>query len=417
MIKRLWHHYDRAIWVRFFGQIITAVGNFMITPFITLYLYEKLHIHLMSTMVIASMSPAVGLVVGLLAGNLTDRFGRKSLMCVSLFGQAFSMLLFGFASTVWQFAVITILQGAFNAMYFPAASAQVTDVVKEEQRSEVFSLLHMGLNVGAAVGPLVGASFFQSSPLILFLTAAGSAAMAGLLILVYIPETKPRTHTSDLLKGSAQKDEAASRVTDPGRGTGLYVLIIWITVLSLPIQLLYAQVRTNLPIHLSHHFANYVHVFALMQTFNGISVIVLQMVIARITRKHQAWALILFSYVAFASVGIGYAFAPSLGVLLAVEFVFTLGEMIGFPQLQHVVSLLAPADKRGKYFSIFGLRWTAGSIVGPLAGGWVMKTLSGSYLFAGIGVVIFVSGLLMVWTLRTKARPVSHSEETVHSLS
>lgn len=311
MLTRLWHHYDQTVWIRFLGQVITAVGNFMIGPFITLYLYEKLHIALMSTMLVAAISPAVGLLGGLIAGHLTDRLGRKSMMCISLFGQAAAMIGFGFASVLWQFVVITMAQGALNALFFPAASAQISDVVPEEQRSEVFSLLHMGLNIGAAVGPLVGATFYQSSPLILFLSAGISSALGGLLVLIYIPETKPAV----MEQNDGPIGESLSgrkRRFSPVALWREYRLILWMTFLSLPIQLLYAQVRTNLPIHLSHHFTNYVHMYAIMQTFNGICVIALQMIVARVTRKQKPWVLIFFSFFAFSMVGYGYAWAPSL---------------------------------------------------------------------------------------------------------
>lgn len=126
------------------------------------------------------------------------------------------------------------------------------------------------------------------------------------------------------------------------------------------------------------------------------------MLVSRLTRNMKTWLLLLFSFTAFTCVGFGYAWAPSLAVLLATEFVFTVGEMIGFPQLQHAVGLLAPADKRGKYFAIFGLRWTIGNVVGPLFGGWLMRSVGGAWMFITIGIVIFVAGLLMVVTLRSR---------------
>lgn len=98
-------------------------------------------------------------------------------------------------------------------------------------------------------------------------------------------------------------------------------------------------------------------------------------------------------------------------MLLAVEFVFTLGEMVGFPQLQQVVSLLAPADKRGMYFAIFGLRWTVGSIIGPLLGGWIMGIWNGIYLFSIVGSLILLAGVTMVWTLRLQSRKENLKEQ------
>lgn len=424
MLRKLWHQYDTAVWVRFIGQVISSLGNFMISPFISLYLYERLHVSLMNTMVVVAISPAVSLISGVFAGPLTDRWGRKPLMCLSLAGQAVALALYALAHNAPQFALITVMEGVFESFYWPAASAQITDVVPEHQRSEVFSLLHMGLNIGAAAGPLAGAAFFATAPRLLFCIAAFTTLVTALLILRFVPETRPvaaevidrkATAAGQRVRGrrgSNWRDRihfARSRGDAPGERAkrrrahfGDYVLVGWITLLSLPITLLYAQVRTNLPLHLAHHFVNYTHVYAVMMTFNGTCVIVFQMFVSRLTRNMQTWILLLFSCTAFTCVGFGYAWAPSFAVLLATEFIFTLGEMTGFPQLQHAISLLAPVDKRGIYFSIFGLRWTIGSVAGPILGGWLMRMAGGTWMFATIGSVIFIAGLLLVATIRSR---------------
>jgi MFS family permease len=415
MLQKLVRQYDTAVWIRFLGQVVSSLGNFMITPFISLYLYERLHVSLMNTMLVASISPAVSLVSGFFAGPLTDRWGRKPLMCLSLSGQAVCLALYALAHNALQFALVTVLEGIFESFYWPSASAQITDVVPEEKRSEVFALLHMGLNIGAAAGPLIGAAFFATSPRLLFWIAAGSTMLTTFLIGRFVPETKPTRGMDAAGASSAERDRKTTfrRTRSVFRRVNVrdYFLVSWITLLSLPITLLYAQVRTNLPLHLSHHFTNYTHIYAIMMTFNGTCVIVFQMLVSRLTRNMRIWLLLLFAFTAFACVGFGYAWARSLAVLLATEFVFTVGEMIGFPQLQHAVGLLAPADKRGKYFAIFGLRWTIGNVVGPLFGGWLMRSVGGAWMFTTVGIVIFVAGLLMVVTLRSRMpAPVVQTE-------
>ena len=405
MLNRILSHYDKAIWIRFLGQVISSLGNFMITPFITLYLYNRLHVSLIDTMLVVSIAPAVSLVSGVFAGPLADRWGRKPLLCLSLFGQAITLALYALAHNAAQFAIITMLEGVAESFYWPAASAQITDVVPEEKRSEVFSLLHMGLNIGAAIGPMIGAAFFTTAPRVLFIIAGATTLLTALLILRYVPETRPAKASS--------RQAASSHAGLPKKlplflrhfhvGKGLlkdYGLVTWITILSLPITILYAQVRTNLPLHLALHFTNYTHVFAIMMTFNGTCVILFQMVVSRLTRTSQTWFLLLISSLAFAAVGFGYAFAPSLALLLLTEFVFTVGEMIGFPQLQHAVGLLAPPEKRGIYFAIFGLRWTIGSVAGPLIGGWFTRIASGAWMFSIVGIAILIAGLLMVAIIR-----------------
>jgi MFS family permease len=398
-VKSILKSYDVAVWVRFLGQVITSLGGFMIGPFITLYMYKQLHIGLMSTMAVTSVSPFVGMLTGLVAGRLSDRLGRKPMMMASLFGQGVAMLFFAFVHHAWQIVFITLLDGAASALYWPAANAQITDVVPEHKRGEVFSLLHMGLNVGAAVGPTVGAIFFQHHARILFFVSAACTFSTMFLIWTLIPETR---RSMSVLKSDSSTAITVKKSWSV-QSVRAYLPVVWITLLSLPVSLLYAQVRTNLPIHLSNHFANYTHVFAIMMTFNGIVVILLQMLIARLARDRAVWKLVAISYLSFGLVGIGYAFAPSLGFLLGTEFVFAMGEMVGLPQLQHVVGLLAPEDQRGSYFALFNLRWTISETLGPLFGGLLMRFAGGKVLFVLIGALILASGTILVLMLRAWA--------------
>jgi len=395
--------YDTTVWVRFLGQIITSVGNFMLGPFITLYMVKELHISILTTMAVLSISPLISIVVGFLAGPLSDRVGRKPLMWISLLGQGVAMLFFSMARLPWEIALITVLDGMAGSLYWPAANAQIADVVPEERRGEVFSLLHMGLNIGAAVGPLIGALFFQVDPHLLFIISASGTFLACLLIFLLIPETLAKSVRLEQKEKIRHKEHVAKQhrcVRFQFNMLREYLPVIWLMLLSLPVTLLYAQVKSNFPLYLSTRFADYTHIYALMMTFNGTMVIILQMIIARLARNRPLWVMIGFSYLAFCLVGFGYAFAPSLGFLLVTEFVFTLGEMVGLPQMQHIVGLFAPKDKRGSYFAVYGLRYSLSETAGPLLGAYVMRKAGGRVLFMSIGILIAVSGLILVTVLQ-----------------
>jgi MFS family permease len=163
----------------------------MIYPFLTVYLNIDLHITLMTTMLIMAIAPAAGFFSGLAAGPLADRFGRQPVMILSLSGLAVAMLLYGYAENAWKFAAITAIQGLFGAIYRPALNARVTDVVAASRRAEVFSFLRVGLNLGAAVGPAIGAFLLLIQPRLLFDIAAACVALTAAIVWVFVPESKP----------------------------------------------------------------------------------------------------------------------------------------------------------------------------------------------------------------------------------
>jgi len=159
----LWNAYDAAIWIRAFGTALTSLTNFMMRPFLVLYLYNQLGGSILLSMLVVSLSPFVGMLVNLVAGRLSDKVGRKPVMLAALIIQGAAMFAYLAASNVWHFAFISVLSGIGQALFGPAANAQVSDVVPEEKRPEVFALFHTALNLGAAAGPLLGLVFLSIS--------------------------------------------------------------------------------------------------------------------------------------------------------------------------------------------------------------------------------------------------------------
>jgi MFS family permease len=373
--------YDIAIWIRAWGTALTSLTGFMLRPFLVLYLYDKLGGSILLPMVVVGLQPLTGMLMSLWGGGLTDRYGRKPLMLTALFVQTLSMTGFIFADSVWEFACLTVLNGLGMSLFFPAANAQVSDVVPEEKRAEVFALLHTALNVGAAAGPLLGLLVFTKSPALVFSIAAMASLTYALVLWWKVPETLPKRTANNWRKGDGPK-----LVLHEHRA------ILWMTLLAVPISLLYAQVESVFPLHLKNQFSNYQTVFAWLMTINGTTVIVLQMWIAKRTERLASSKVILVSYLILSVVAFGYGFAPIFALLVMVEILFTIGEMLVGPHMQKAVSVIAPPEMRGRYFSIYGLNWQVSKAAGPFLGGLLFTQAGGRVTFGVLAILLLVAG-------------------------
>ncbi|WP_438446540.1 MDR family MFS transporter [Gorillibacterium sp. sgz5001074] len=387
---KVWHalqSYDTAVWVRAFGTALTSLTNFMMRPFLVFYLYDQLDGSIMLSMLVVGLSPLVGVLVNVLAGGISDRIGRKPVMLAALLIQAVSMLAFTAANQVWHFALISVLNGIGHALFGPAANAQVSDVVPEAKRPEVFALFHTALNIGAAVGPLIGVVLAAWNMHVVFLICAAAMSCYAAVVWWKVPETLPSE-----VKG--RKSESPKR---PFAGIRLrdHSPLLWLTLFACPVTLLYAQVESTFPLHLQTRFEDYKNVYASLMAFNGTMVILLQMWIARRTKDIPARKVMMFSYGMFALVSVGYGYAPWFVLLLAVEFVFTIGEMLNGPHMQKLVSVMAPPEHRGFYFSIYGMNWQLSRAVGPILGGFLLSRINGEFLFSLLTVVILAAGIAM----------------------
>lgn len=381
------HRYDSTIWVRFVGTILTTFAGFMLRPFLAFYLYDKMDGNLLVAAMVTSLHPLTGIISNLFAGSLSDKYGRKPLMVAALLIEAVSMAGYIWAESLFAFAALTILNGIGASLFWPAASAQVTDVVPEEQRSEVFALLHTALNIGAACGPLIGVMIYKINPGIAFGFCSFMLLVYCALIIWKIPETLPK-EMRDRAKQPASSPDAAPRMRILEHPT-----LIAITLAALPVSLLYSQVEIILPQHLRTHFDDFLTVFATLMTINGAMVVCCQLAIAKYAERFPAHQVILVAYGFLACVGFGYGWAPSLVLLIVAEIIFTIGEMLYGPQIQKSISILAPEAFRGRYFSLFGLNYGITGTLGPSVGAVAFRNIGGAFWFSLIGLLLFIAGL------------------------
>lgn len=396
-LASLWHRYDRTIWIRVFGTIITTVTSFAIRPFLSLYLYDKTgSIFILG--IILGLSPLMGLFTNVIAGGLADKYGRKPLMVYSLFFQGISVLGYVLATTPLHFCIISVINGMASALYYPAANAQIADIVPEEQRLEVFALMHTALNIGAAIGPMLGLLMVKINHNLVFLLSAASLLLYSILVYVLIPETLKTLKTLKTLNTlNTQKTIIMPKVHNHERlRLKEHKLLLSLLILSLPISLLYAQVESNFPLYLRQNFSDYLTIFTSLMTMNGTIVVLSAVWLAKKSEKYYLPNVLLTGFILFALVGIGYGLGPYFHIpafLFTAEVIFTVGECITFPNQNQLISYIAPMEMRGRYFAIFNMRNNISKTIGPLLGGLIFAHFGGLPLFLSISGLLLIGGL------------------------
>lgn len=386
-MKQMIGRYDAQIWIRVIGTAISTITGFMIRPYLVLYLYDRMEGSVMLPMLIVALQPLCGMIVSWTGGGLSDRYGRKPIMFAALMLQMLSMVGYVFSDGVWEYAACSIVNGIGAALFMPAANAQITDMVPEERRAEVFALMHTAFNVGAAMGPAIGLFMFQWEAAAVFLISAFAFLLYGLLVAFKLSETAP-----SITEGGRRK-QARSKVRFSWASHKPLVLL---TLLSLPVGLLYAQVETTLPLHLQTNFENYMTIFAALVTFNGVAVIALQIWIARKSENVPSRIVIGIANLLLAIVALGYGYSEAVVLLFAAEFVFTIGEMLYGPHYQKTLSVMAPPEERGFYFSVNGAANLLSRALGPLLGRAAADRDERGDLVRGVGGHVGRGGVLAI---------------------
>lgn len=121
-------------------------------------------------------------------GNLSDRFGRRPILLLSLLGLTIDYLLMGFAPTLGWLFLGRILAGVSGAAV-GTATAYIADITPPEKRSQRFGLIGAAFGLGFIVGPVIGGELGEFSPRAPFYVAAGLALANFLFGLFVLPES------------------------------------------------------------------------------------------------------------------------------------------------------------------------------------------------------------------------------------
>jgi MFS family permease len=149
-----------------FGAIglLTGVATGMLTPLNRLYPIEVLHVDATELGLIFSLGSAlVTALVQIPGGRLTDRFGRKPLMLISLLGAPFVAAL-AFTNSLFAFILVTAGLVAFGNIGAPAYSAWQMELVSCSRRASAGGLINAITGIGMSFSPFISVWLYLSQP-------------------------------------------------------------------------------------------------------------------------------------------------------------------------------------------------------------------------------------------------------------
>ncbi|MFN7223923.1 MAG: TCR/Tet family MFS transporter, partial [Paracoccaceae bacterium] len=138
--------------------------------------------------VLATSFAIMQFLFGPILGSLSDRYGRRPVLLVSLLVMSADYLVMAMAPTIWLLLAARLVAGITAATY-STATAYIADITPPDQRGARFGLIGAGFGVGFVLGPLIGgllAGIDTRAPFY----AAAALAMANLIFgALVLPET------------------------------------------------------------------------------------------------------------------------------------------------------------------------------------------------------------------------------------
>ncbi len=406
---RIVGRFPRAVRLLLVGTLVNKLGTFIV-PYLTLVLLRDFHMREGEAARLL-FAYGAGSVVSILAGGvITDRFGRRRTLLVSLLGSGVLAVAMGVAPSADLFVPLLVAFGFIADLYRPAASAIIGDLLPSSDRASGFAGLRMAVNLGWASGTAIGGLLADWDWRWLFLGDGLTTLAYGVLVYFTIPETRPETgvESTGLERPAAPGTGAATRGPIFGRGPSNPLrdgVFLATTFTGLLFTFIFCCNLSILPLTVTQSAGYPAVVFGCLAAVNGMLVASFEISITarlkRFRRLRLAALGCFLSAVGFGMIGLVMHWS---WFLLAV-FVFTAGEILASPQQMAFIADWAPPEARGRYLSLYQATWSVAFAVNP-AITLPLHGALGERAFWGLMPFVAVPGVLVLLRLdRTADRP------------
>lgn len=138
--------------------------------------------------ILASVFAVMQFVFGPIVGSLSDRYGRRPILLVSLGVMCLDYLVMAVAGSIWLL-VLTRVIGGITAATQSTASAYIADISAPEEKSANFGLVGAAFGVGFVLGPVIGGLLGELGTRAPFYAAAALAGANMVFGWLVLPET------------------------------------------------------------------------------------------------------------------------------------------------------------------------------------------------------------------------------------
>ncbi|WP_297323039.1 MFS transporter [uncultured Bartonella sp.] len=293
-----------------------------------------------------------------LIGNLSDRFGRRPILLMSIITFAIDNFICAIAWSYSMLFIGRILAGISGAS-FSTCSAYLADISDDRTRTRNFGLIGIAFGVGFFLGPLIGGILGEIGPRIPFYFSACLSLINFIFAMFILPETLPL---------SLRRPFDIKRANPLGALLELrrYHTVLWVAAAFFLYWLAEAVWPSTLAFVAKERYGWGEFSIGLAYGVFGIGQgLVMGLLLPYMTRRFSNWQISMTGLI-FALVGmVGYTFAIE-GWMLYVVFLLTMPEYIAHVPMRSIASAQVPANAQGALQGALTSITSLTSIVGPL---------------------------------------------------
>jgi DHA1 family tetracycline resistance protein-like MFS transporter len=291
-------------------------------------------------------------------GNLSDRFGRRPILLLSVLTFAIDNFICAVATSFWMLFIGRMLAGLSGGS-FATCSAYIADISNDDNRAKNFGLIGIAFGVGFTIGPVIGGFLGEFGPRVPFFGAAALSLTNFIAACFLLPETLDAKHRRAFEWKRANPLGALKQMRN-------YAGIGWVCAVMFLFWLAHAVYPSVWSFVSTYRYGWSEGQIGLSLGIYGIgAAIVMAIILPRIVPVLGEWKTAVVG-LSFSVVGLtGYAFAWEGWVVYTV-IVATVMENVADPPLRSIAAGKVPPSAQGELQGALTSLSSITTIIGPL---------------------------------------------------
>lgn len=323
-------------------------------------------------------------------GRLSDKYGRRPMLLISIIGTALSFFTMAFAPNAAFLFLARILDG-LTAGNIPVAFAVISDSTKPEDRAKAFGIIGSAFSFGFIFGPAIAALTINFGSAVPFIIAGTITVVAVVMTALYLPETNK--HMGEVRQSKLfDLPKLWHTLFDPNVGATFLISLIYFLAFSCAI--IYGFQPFTLRVLKITQSQN----ATLFTIFGIVGLISQTLVVGRFSKwfgvKKAFTYATLFTAVAFLIM----FFSRSLLIFIPASIILGLFNSFAQTLIPTILSQEADAKSQGSIMGLNASYQSIGMIIGPILGGAIATVFIPLPLAVG-SILVLLCFLLSFKTL------------------
>ncbi|PLR76885.1 MFS transporter [Bacillus sp. V3-13] len=338
-----------------------------------------------------------------LAGEMSDKYGRRLPIIVGLAAFTISQLIFAVGTEIWMLFVSRLLGGVGAAFMVPPMMAYVADITTERERGKGMGLLGACMSLGFVIGPGIGGFLAEIGIRVPFYTATVIAGIATVLSLFFLPETLPIEEQQKARSAVREKESMLKQLRKSFKAP-YFMLLILIFTMTFGL----ANFEAIFGLYVDDKFGFTPKDISIIITIGALIGVIIQSVfvdimLTRFGERNVMYWTFLISAVSMLLL----LFAGSFWSILAVTLIFFTATSLVRPALNTLLSKMA-GNEQGFVAGMNNMYMSIGNMLGPALAG-ILFDVNIDYPYVA-GAIILLMSFFMLLSWKDRSRGLAHPE-------